>query len=328
MLTPADRIQGVWTAQGATEEMRQISEVVAYISQGDTGTNLLNVGGMVECFGTMLHSCALEEEMEKAMMPVSKDVHDSEALESAPTCIVEGLDMVLSTRVKQGEGIVITTARHTTYMYRCDAVAGSLAGADAWYLFDPMDGSLDFVSTGGGGGDRFGGAWEAAYRHRYAGGPSAGHHKGDAEYTAMIFGKPKEIKMPVANMPGEHAVGLAPGAPRLHPHQSFCVPFCASVPSLAKRRNEIMGKASRVLSDMEIRGGDDLDASYHVSGDAGGDVGGDAGGDAVTGGVVQMLRDGKNHAKLSVAGTRVTGKRIRGGGYDLDEETPSILVWQ
>lgn len=79
----------MWTAQGATEEMRQISEVVAYISQGNTGTNLLNVGGMVECFGTMLHSCALEEEMEKAMMPVSKDVHDSEALESAPTCIVE-----------------------------------------------------------------------------------------------------------------------------------------------------------------------------------------------------------------------------------------------
>jgi hypothetical protein len=209
--------------------------------------------------------------------------------------------MVLSTRVKKGEGIVITTSRHTTYMYRCDVPSGGVADVDAWYLFDPMDGSLDFVSTGGGEA----GAWEAAYRHRYAGGPSIGHHRGDAEYTAMIFGRPK------------HAIGLPPSAPRLHPHPSFCVPSSASAPSIAKRRNEIMGRASRVLSDMELRGGDGLDASDHVGEDAGN-----------MGGVVQVLRDERNLANLSVTGTKITGKRIRSVGYDLDEEAPSILVWQ
>lgn len=193
-------------------------------------------------------------------------------------------------------------------MYRCDVPTGGVADADAWYLFDPMDGSLDFVHTGG---------WEAAYRHRYAGGPSIGHHRGDAEYTAMIFGRSKllatRINMSIANMPAEHAIGLPPSAPRLHPHPSFCVPSSASAPSIAKRRNEIMGRASRVLSDMELRGGDGLDASYHVGEDAGN-----------MGGVVQVLRD----ERMSVTGTKITGKRIRGGGYDLDEETPSILVWQ
>ena len=87
-----------------------------------------------------------------------------------------------------------------------------------------------------------------------------------------------------------------------------------------------MGRASRVLSDMEIRGGDNRDAIDHAIDHAGGDVG--------TGGVVQKLRDDMSLAKLSgfnpaLTGTRVTGKkRTRGGGYDLDEEIPSILVWQ
>lgn len=64
-------------------------------------------------------------------------------------CIVKGLDSVLMNDVRPGDGIVITTGGHTTYMLH------SCGGPTRWYRFDSMTGNLECIMGDGSNAFRY-----------------------------------------------------------------------------------------------------------------------------------------------------------------------------
>ena len=119
---------------GNNEEMRQIEEVVAMIKKTDT-TGALTINNHIECFGPLQHDAASESEMLDAAMGQSGP---------EPEHIIKGLDRLLADDIQPGDGVVVTTGGHTTYILHSTS-RDPLGFQFRWYLFDSLDGTMTCV---------------------------------------------------------------------------------------------------------------------------------------------------------------------------------------
>ena len=159
--------QGMQITSGGRDmdQMKQISEAFDIAC---SGMNLRPK--RVECFGPLFHSGASKEEMISACMPC--DGNESGHLSAAEGCIIKGLDVLLQEDVLGGDGVVITTDGHSTYMYH------SMGAPQRWYVFDSLDGTMVCVV-----GD--GKAVHSSQGYKVSN-DSTGL-EGDSMYTAMIL---------------------------------------------------------------------------------------------------------------------------------------------
>lgn len=150
----------------ARNSMKQVHEVVQLVKTYDT-QGLWRTGGVVECFGPVLHAdgCSHEMQMMNAnasLLPSSSQAPQATPFKSPPTnetwtdgqmegtradgekgngeeedaapILVHGADILLERWMEDGDACALTFAGHSVCVYK--------SCKDQWYLFDPMHGGL------------------------------------------------------------------------------------------------------------------------------------------------------------------------------------------
>lgn len=171
IMSKSSDIQRTHIQNGSGDEMRQIEEVVLLIQNTDT-SGMFRTNARVECFGPLLHNTVSGTEM---MVAMTATTANNITLSKAPDCIIKGLDQIVVEDVRQGDGIVVTTGAHTTYMFHSKGVP------PRWYLFDSLDGTM--VCVVGSGADAF----HYKYGHHHHRPPCSNGLEGSSMFTGMIM---------------------------------------------------------------------------------------------------------------------------------------------
>lgn len=188
------------------QEMQQITEVISLIRSTDMSSHFVT-GRQIECFGPLVHHGACNDQMNQAM---GEGAGGSVA---GQDCIIKGLDLLLDRDILPGDGVIITTKEHTTYMLHSKGVP------QRWYLFDSLDGSM--VCVMGRGKDVFQYKFPTMMSCSSSAWSLSSGLEPNNMYTAVILG----TRSGTQDSPGQDSPGQdSPGHLPVHQAQSSRTP--------------------------------------------------------------------------------------------------------